>query len=61
MKKRIELKNPDNCNEIFVTEIRNNCEVKFRESKTSFVEMTADDEETETITIKRKFLTSIGN
>ena len=59
--KRIELENPDNPNELFVTEIRNNSEVKFRESKTSFVEMTSDDEETEIITIKRKFLTSIGN
>jgi hypothetical protein len=59
--KRIELENPDNPNELFVTEIRNNAEVKFRESKTSFIEMTADDEETEIITIKRKFLTSIGN
>jgi hypothetical protein len=59
--RRLELENPDNPNEIFVTEIRNNSVVKFRESKSSFTEMTADDEETEIITIKRKFLTSIEN
>lgn len=56
---RIELNNPDNPNEVFVTEIRNNCEVKFRELKTSFTEM-VDGEEIETITLKRKFLTSIS-
>lgn len=56
--KRPELTNPDNPNEVFVTEIRNNCEVKFRESRTSFIEMVAG-EEIETITITRKFLTSI--
>lgn len=62
---RLELDNPDNPNEKFVTEVRNNEEVKFREIKTttSFTEMTAQDEETEVITttIKRKFLTSISN
>lgn len=57
--KRLELQNPNNPNEVFVTEIRNNCEVKFRELKTSFTEV-VDGEETETITIKRKFLTSIS-
>lgn len=56
---RLELQNPDNPNELFVTEIRNNEEVKFRESKTSFTEM-VNGEEIETITIKRKFLTSIS-
>jgi len=63
--KRIELDNPDNPNEKFVTEVRNNEEVKFRELKTttSFTEMTDVDEETEiiTTTFKRKFLTSISN
>jgi hypothetical protein len=62
---RLELDNPDNPNEKFVTEIRNNEEVKFRELKTvaSFTEMTGLDEETEiiTTTFKRKFLTSISN
>lgn len=62
---RLELDNPDNPNEKFITEVRNNEEVKYRETKitTSFTEMTAVDEETEVITttIKRKFLTSISN
>lgn len=61
--RRFELINPDNTNETFVTEVRNNEEVKFRETKitTSITKMTDVGEETEiiTTTITRKFLTSI--
>lgn len=55
---RITLINPDNQNEVFVTEIRNNQKVEFRETRTSFTEINEDGDEIVTITITRKFLTS---
>lgn len=60
-KKRIVLKDPFNDNQRWVTEIRNNEEVKYRELKSSFTEVQPDGDEVETVTYTRKFLTANSN
>jgi hypothetical protein len=58
---KISLQNPDNPNEVWVTEIRNNERIEYRETKSEFTEMINEDTELKTVTYTRKFLTSTSN